>query len=82
MLVLISHEDDDICEGDERIVGFVEFVIQNLVANCFIVCSNRQYKLLLYHIKKLSAEKPMKTEYFNWRQLDNQIPQLAKSRRM
>ena len=27
MLVLISHEDNDICEGDERIIGFVEFVI-------------------------------------------------------
>ena len=26
MLVLIFHEDDDICESNERIVGFVEFV--------------------------------------------------------
>ena len=27
MLVLISHKDDDIGEGDECIIGFVEFVI-------------------------------------------------------
>ena len=30
MLALISHEDDDISEGDEGIIGFVEFVIASM----------------------------------------------------
>jgi len=30
VLALISHEDDDICEGDEGIIGFVEFVIASM----------------------------------------------------
>ena len=26
----MSHEEDDICEGDERVIGFVEFVIAGI----------------------------------------------------
>ena len=33
MLVLISHEDDDICESNECVIGFIQFIIAGVYSS-------------------------------------------------